>query len=220
MIKRNWFLFLLIPLFIQCEDTRENKEGLNGRTVGYGVDTTETVPQGLSVDEPAPAIVHQTVDGRVFNLQDSLMKGPVVVVFYRGKWCPICKGYLSRFRDSLNLITEKGATLVAVSPESTDNAAEMIERTDFPVPVIADTSGQIMRDYDVLFKVTEDYEAKILKNLDADIAANNAQEDAGLPVPATYIIGMDGKIMWRHFDLDYKNRASVKGIREQLGKFD
>jgi peroxiredoxin len=74
-----------------------------------------------------------------------------------------------------------------------------------------------MKDYDVMFRVTKDYQDKILSSESIDIAKNNGREAARLPVPATYIINREGIIVAVQFDPDYKNRASVKWMIKNLG---
>ena len=75
---------------------------------------------------------------------------------------------------------------------------------------------KIMQDFDVLFKVTKKYQGKIKTFLFTDIAKNNNQDEAQLPVPATYIIDQKGMVKWRHFDYDYTKRASAKDIIKAL----
>ena len=183
----------------------------------YGIDTSQTAPpKGLPMGSIAPDFNGSDQDGNRIRLKSLLKKGPLVLIFYRGQWCPVCNAYLKTFQDSLSLITQRGAQVIAVSPETVENARETQSKTKLTVPILSDTSQKIMKDYGVFFHVTGGYDLKIKVFLFTSIASNNGKDDAYLPVPATYIIDTDGKIVWRQFDINYKNRASVRSILKNL----
>jgi len=184
--------------------------------VGYGIDVNFGVPAGLKPGDAAPDFTAKTVAGNQVVLSEELKKGPVVIIFYRGEWCPVCNRYLSNFQDSLSYVAAAGAKVLAITPETPDNAVKMIDKTGATFTVIPDPSEQIMKQYDVMFNVTEAYQQKIRNALEADIASNNDKKDAALPVPATFIISQEGIIVYRQFDLDYHIRASVKDILDHI----
>jgi len=186
----------------------------------YGIDSSAPVPDGLAVGSEAPLFSTTDHEGQKIDFAAMLEQGPLVVIFYRGQWCPVCNRYLQSFQDSLEVIKQTGAGVIAVAPETAPNVRKTIFKTELTIPVIADTSRAIMDAYEVSFDVTEDYEEKIKRGLSADIAKSNGAEQAFLPVPATYIISREGRIAWRQFDLNYKNRASVKQIAEQVRQLE
>ena len=143
-------------------------------------------------------------------------QGKVVFLFCRGQGCPVGSRYLSGFQDSVQYILNKGASVVAITPETSENAEKIIAKTGMSFTVIPDQNGEIMKAYDVLFSVTEKYQKKINMALKSDIAENNGAKEALLPVPATYIIDKNGTIEKVFFDHNYKKRASVKEILEVL----
>src|SRR5688500_9508081 len=77
-------------------------------------------PEGLFSNSKAPDFKLKDQNGVEQNLKELRKKGPVVVLFYRGHWCPYCNRELSRFQDSLQLITDKGATVIAITPEASE----------------------------------------------------------------------------------------------------
>ncbi len=188
----------------------------NEELIKKGVDTDKYVPKGIAVGVKAPSIIATSVAGSVINTDQIITEKNVVVIFYRGKWCPICNRYLANLQDSLSYITDKNTEVLVIGPETFENAEKTVEKAAAKFVMIPDTSLQILKDYDVLFNVTKKYQGKIKTFLFTDIAENNNQEEAQLPVPATYIIGRDGTIKWRHFDYDYSKRASVKEILDNL----
>ena len=182
----------------------------------YGIDANFGIPSGLLPGAIAPEFTAQDAYGKNIMLKNELKNGPVVIIFYRGEWCPVCNRYLSNFQDSLSYVEATGATVLAITPEVPASANKMIEKTGATFTVIPDPTEKIMTDYKVIFQVTEAYQQKIRNALEADIASNNAKKDAKLPVPATFIINKEGIIVYRQFNLDYHIRASVKEILDNI----
>ncbi|TRZ43098.1 peroxiredoxin-like family protein [Robertkochia solimangrovi] len=181
----------------------------------YGMEAAD-VPVGLQKGDKAPEIMMTLDDGTDVSLAELYKKQPVVVLFYRGYWCPVCNRYLADFAKDAEKIEAKGAKIVAVTPQTYENAAMTAEKTGVGFTIVSDKDGSIMKAFDVDFKVTEDYQQKILKGLNTSIAETSAFEEAVLPVPATFIIDKNGVVVYRQFDPDYRNRASVKDILANL----
>lgn len=205
-----FFIILMIPLLSVAQN--------NDKEIMYkkGMDTKKHIPEGLEIGKSAPEIKTYSVEGKLINSTNILKEKQIVLIFYRGKWCPICNRYLSNLNDSLEYIINENAEIIVVGPESFESAKKMSKKSDADYMLVPDTSLKILEDYDVMFNVTKKYQGKIKTFLMTDIAQNNGQEEATLPVPATYIIGKDGVIKWRHFDYDYSVRATAKEIIDNL----
>lgn len=182
--------------------------------VGYIVFGQEA-PEGLFLNSRAPDFKAKDQNGNDVRLKDLLKKGKVVLVFYRGEWCPYCNKNLKRLEDSLQLITAKGATLVAVSPEKAESIVKTIEKTSAEYPILHDEDLKIMKAYDVEFEVPENT-LKRYRNAGIKIDEVNGKNGNYLPVPATYIIDKEATITYRFFNQDYKKRPSVKEILDHL----
>jgi peroxiredoxin len=184
----------------------------------FGIETKNSkVPYGLKVGDKAPFFTGYDQKGKQVDLKKLLEKGPIVLFFYRGKWCPVCSRYLNNYQDSIHLITDQGVNLVAITPESIENVEQTVKFHSISFAVIYDCQEKIMKDYDVIFNVTKEYQDKILAALSTDIAVNNGRDAARLPVPATYIINREGIIVAVQFDPDYNNRASIKWMLQNVG---
>ncbi len=172
-------------------------------------------PKGLKVGSMAPLFSLKDQSGAKVELKTMLANGPVVLIFYRGQWCPYCNKYLSQLEDSLNMIKAKGGQILAISPEMQESIEKTVSKTKASFPVLHDEGLKVMKAYDVAFSVDTITIARYKKfNIDFDKA--NGQNGANLPVPATYVIGADGTIKYVFFDEDYKKRASVKEILKFL----
>ena len=181
----------------------------------YGI-IDKDVPKGLKVGEKVPMFIGTDKDQKPFSLKDELKKGSVVIIFYRGYWCPVCSKYLKNYVDSAKMVTNKGASLVFITPESEEGAEKTVKKNKLNYTVVLDKDESLIQAFDVDFEVTDRYQRKIKTFLLADIAKNNNKKKAKLPVPATFIIDQSGTIIYRQFDLNYKNRASIKEIVESL----
>ncbi len=172
-------------------------------------------PEGLKVGDTAPAITGKDHTGKAFDLKQQLKKGDLVVIFYRGQWCPFCNKQLGQLNDSLAMITAKGAAVIAISPEIMENVKKTVAKSKASYPIISDSSMAIMKAYNVNFAVDENTQTRY-KKFGIDFLEANGSNGANLPVPATYIIGKNGKIKYAFFNPDYKKRASVQDILNQL----
>lgn len=194
---------------------KKEDEALMSKLLALGI-SPQSNPQGLKAGELAPDVVMNTSEGISVSLREFYQDQPLVIIFYRGYWCPACNKYLSAFSERTQEIEAAGAKVVAITPETYENAQTTAKNTGIDFTVISDADGKIMNAFDVSFDVTEEYQTKIKENFDASIAETNASKEAVLPVPATFIIDTDGQIIYRQFDPNYKNRASVDKILEHL----
>ena len=172
--------------------------------------------EGLRVGTTAPVFRAIDADSNVFSLEEALKNGPVVLIFYRGFWCPVCNKHLGSIQDSLKLIEETGAKVIAVSPEKPEYLNEMAEKTGAQFTLLYDEGYKIADAYDVTFKPSAMKLFTYNTLLGGKLKKTHSDDSQRLPIPATYIVGTDGVIAWRQFDPDYKNRSSVRDILAAL----
>ena len=173
-------------------------------------------PEGLFINSKAPDFKTSDQYGNDFRLKDALKDSVVVLIFYRGQWCPYCNRQLKKLEDSLQLIKDKGAKLIAVTPEKNEYILKTMEKTTASYPILYDKDSKIMKAYGVAFEVDERTLSRY-KNAEIDLATASGQKDKiYLPVPAVFIISKESSILYRFFDIDYKKRPSVKEILENL----
>jgi len=171
---------------------------------------------GLPLGVKAPDFQALDADSVIFKLASAIEKGPVVLIFYRGNWCPVCNKHLGQVQDSLLLISEMGATVVAVSPEKPEYLEKMTDKTGADFRLLYDEGYKISDAYEVTF--TPKKRQMIMYNtfLNANLKKTHSDDSQRLPIPATYIINSEGTITWRQFDPDYKHRSTVKDILAHL----
>lgn len=182
----------------------------------FSIAFAQDKPEGLFINSKAYDFKAKDQNGKEIALKDIRKKGPVVIMFYRGYWCPYCNKELQHFQDSLQYITDKGAQLIAVTPEAAEGIAQTVTKTGATFPIVYDEDMKIAKAYGVAFKV-EDNVLRRYKNSGIDLLANNHQKDeAYLPVPAVYIINKEGSVTYRYFDANYRNRVSVKELLRNI----
>ncbi len=206
---------ILLSLFLFNSFQTHAQEEVNLLKFGIAEDDYNQLG-GLEVGTMAPDFTTQDLQGNIISLSELYQKGPVVLVFYRGYWCPVCTRHLSEFERELAALKFNNVNVLAISPETAEFAEKTVEKTDLSIPVISDSDKSIMEKYQVAFKVTEKYDKKIKTLLRKDIAEANGDDAAFLPIPATYLIDTNGKIKYVHYDPNYKKRASVQDILDQL----
>lgn len=179
---------------------------------------SQHAPEGLFLNSKAPDFKAKDQNGNTVRLKDLLKKGKVVLVFYRGHWCPYCNKYLKLLEDSLSAIQESGATLVAVTPEMPEGVAKTVEKTGAEYPILYDEELKIMKAYEVKFDVPENTLTRYRRS-GIDLEEINGKNGNVLPIPATYVIDKDQTIVYRFFNSDYKKRAPIEEIIKAVQKF-
>jgi len=182
-----------------------------------GEELAENMPDpGLKVGDRAPDFTLPNAFGDSVTLSEQLEKGPVVLVFYRGAWCPYCNLQLHTLRESLPAIEAEGAQLITVTPQKPDKSLEQVKEDDYPFEILSDLDSSAMKAYNLYFEVPIELADVYRRNFGLDLADYNGDGRYVLPVPATYIIDRDGVIQAGTADVDYKERMEPAAIVEAL----
>jgi peroxiredoxin len=176
---------------------------------------SQKAESSLKVGQKAPQFTAFDQNGEKFKSSEVLRDKQLIVVFYRGQWCPFCNRHLSELQDHLEDFRKAGAQIVAISPEKTENINKTVKKTKADFPVLWDKDNSIMESFGVNFILAKDLQEKY-KEYGVDLEKDNGNSSQTLPVPATFIIGKNGKIKFLQYDPNYKNRSSAKEILEQL----
>ncbi len=167
--------------------------------------------------QPAPLFEVTDQFDHPIILEDVLKESKVLLVFYRGSWCPYCKKHLSMLNENLEKLNKKGTKVIVVTPEKPEYIAEMTERTAGGISIVHDQDGSIMRNYHVGFEVNEENVTKFYNLTMKNAISYNSEETSDiLPVPATFIINQKGAFDYIQFDPDYKNRSTFEDIIKHL----
>lgn len=154
--------------------------------------------------------------GNDVNLKDYLAKGPVVLIWYRGGWCPYCNITLHELQEQMPNFKALNATVLALSPEVPDKSITTAEKHDLEFEVLSDVGNKVGKEYGVVYSLTNEVADIYQSNF--DLHTYNGDESDELPLAATYVIDQDGKIQYAFLDEDYRNRAEPSDILEAIKK--
>jgi peroxiredoxin len=172
----------------------------------------------LKVGDRAPAIVLTNAKGQTVDVATLLKKGPVIVTFYRGGWCPYCNFELKAYQEILPEIAAAGASLVAISPEKPDDSLSTAEKNALSFEVLSDVGQNVGRAFGLVYDFTDELKSAY-RGFNLDIPARNGTPDEwALPVSATYVIDRDGIIIYAYTDPDYRDRADPREVLAALSK--
>lgn len=166
--------------------------------------------KALKVGDRAPDFELPDSTGKKVRLSGLLARGPVVVTWYRGGWCPYCNIALRGFHRSLPQIRAEGAGLVAISPETPDNGMTTAEKNHLDFDVLSDRGNKVARAYGVAYKVPKVILDQFKGRL--DLARHNGDDASTLPLGATYVIDSDGIIRYAFVDADYRKRVEPSDV--------
>ena len=172
----------------------------------------------LKVGDRAPAIVLETATGAIVDVGTLLKKGPVIVTFYRGGWCPYCNLELKAYQQILPEIAAAGASLVAISPEKPDDTLSTAEKNALSFEVLSDVGQKVGRAFGLVYEFTEELK-RAYRGFNLDIPVRNGTPgEWALPISATYVIDRDGSIVYAYTDVDYRDRADPRDILQVVTK--
>ena len=170
----------------------------------------------LKVGNRAPAIMLRNAKGEIVDVDALRKKGPVIVTFYRGGWCPYCNLELKAFQEILPEIKAAGASLVAISPEKPDDTLSTAEKNALAFEVLSDVGQKVGRAFGLVYQFTDELRSAH-HGFGRDIPAHNgAPGEWALPVSATYVIDRNGTIIYAYTDVDYRDRADPRDVLDFL----
>lgn len=176
---------------------------------------SDVAASAVVAGDTAPDFTLPNATGRPVTLHEELQRGPVILSFYRGGWCPFCNLELQALQAYLPQFRELGASLIGISPETPDHALTTAERHALEFEVLIDSGNRVARDYGLLYAVHEPMRPLYLR-WGLDVPAHNGEDNWELPVPATYLIDRDSVVRAAHVDKDYTRRMEPHLILEAL----
>jgi len=171
--------------------------------------------RALKVGDKAPDFSLGNPDGEKVQLSTLLKKGPVVLTWYRGAWCPYCNIALAELSAKNDEFIAQGATLVALTPELPDTTVESVKEGGLTFEVLSDIGHKVASEYGLVFDLNADTEKRYEEKF--KLNQRSGDEAKGkLPTPATYVINTDGVITYAFVDADYRRRAEPARILDAL----
>lgn len=171
--------------------------------------------KALNVGDRAPDFNLPSATGEEVKLNELLDKGPVILNFYRGGWCPYCNLELNAYQKRISDINELGASLVAISPETPDNSLTTTEKGELKFQVLSDVGNKVAGQFGLVFTVPSELQ-KLYDKFGIDVPKYNGDESWTLPMPGTYVLDKDGTVSYAYVDADYTKRAEPDEVIAKL----
>jgi peroxiredoxin len=179
-----------------------------GLIAAIGV-SAETKP--LAVGQSIPDTKLETVEGEAFDLQTAAKEQPLVVIFYRGGWCPFCNRHLGQLQDAEPKLRELGYRIIAISPDRPSELAKSAEEGHLSYTLLSDSSMETAKAFGLAFTV-DGATLEKYKGYGIDLEAASGEAHHMLPVPAVFLVGTNGVIEFVHANSDYKTRLAPEAL--------
>ncbi|CAN7529166.1 peroxiredoxin-like family protein [Paenibacillus sp. LjRoot153] len=173
---------------------------------------------GLKVGDTAPNFVLTNPLGEQITLYDELVRGPVILTFYRGSWCPYCNIQLRAYQQILPEILEHGAQLLAITPQSPEHSLTQKEKEQLTFQVLSDPDGLVADRFNLLFEMPDYLQHTFKHILGRDLAAFNATDRWILPIPGIYLLDTERIIRFAQVNPDFMTRMEPQDLITQLKK--
>ena len=154
--------------------------------------------------------LEQTVADKL-RVLDVNCRGPLVLTFYRGVWCPYCNMELQALEAAKPEFDRYGASLVAISPQTAPNSRKSVRQNKLSFPILSDAKGKVGAAFGLRFDLP-DYLVELYKQLKNDLPTFNDDPSWTLPMPARYVIGQDGVILYSEVNPDYTRRPEPEDM--------
>ena len=163
------------------------------------------VERALKAGDRAPSFNLPDQDGAMVASADLLKKGPVVLSFYRGVWCPFCNIELKALQEALDAIEARGTSLLAISQQTPVNSRKAQRENAVTFPILSDKGGELGAAFGLRWLIPEEMR-EMHRKLGGPLPSFNGEDSWTLPMPARIVIGQDGFIAYSEINPDYTQR--------------
>jgi peroxiredoxin len=167
--------------------------------------------RALKIGDLAPAFELPDGDGMLWHSEDLLRSGPLVIVFYRGRWCAYCNAQLSALQEIHSQIADAGGSLVAISPQTQKHSYMTRDMHKLRFPVLSDQGNKVAKKFGLVYRLSPELKA-MYESIMTKLPGYNGDQSWELPLAATYIVQHEGKISWSRIDSDWRKRPEPEEL--------
>lgn len=179
-------------------------QAVHARAVA-GLKAQGLATRALKVGDRLPSFEQPDHNGKVVSSADLLAEGRLVLCFIRGRWCPFCVGQMEAMSSVAAAIEAAGASLVAISPQTEKQTFFMRDQHKLAFSLLVDARNQLARQLGLVYLVPEE-EQGLYRSTFVNLPFANGDSSWELPIPATFVIGRDGSILFASANEDYTER--------------
>jgi peroxiredoxin len=171
--------------------------------------------KALQAGTDAPTFTLQDQNGKDVSSAEILAHHPLIVVFFRGRWCPFCVTTLKAWRDAQHGIATVGAKIVAISPQVVRHNNFTTDQYKISTPVLSDPGNQTAKAYGIAYRVPEEQQS-LYRSVFINLPQVNGDDSWELPIPAVFVIAKDGTIKFASANEDYTVRTEPAEVLRKL----
>jgi len=143
--------------------------------------------------------------GRLVSSAGLRRSGSLLILFYRGTWCPFCNLTVQAYQERQQAFQERGVTLVAISPQTPDNSLTLEQKHSLRFPLLSDHGNVVARQFGIVFRMDSALR-QVQEQFGVDIPAYNGEDSFELPLPGTFLVSREGKVLKSFVEADYMKR--------------
>ncbi|HET6220240.1 MAG TPA: peroxiredoxin-like family protein [Acidobacteriaceae bacterium] len=143
--------------------------------------------------------------GKLVSSADLRRSGPLLILFYRGTWCPFCNLTVRAYQERLQAFQDRRVTLVAISPQTPDNSLTLQQKHSLKFPLLSDRGNTVARQFGIVFQMDPALK-QVQKQFGVDIASYNGDDSFELPLPGTFLVSRGGMVLRSFVEVDYMRR--------------
>lgn len=178
--------------------------GIGGRVLGVGTS--------------APGFELPDQDGNAVSSKELLSRGRLVILFFRGRWCPFCVAQLEAMNSATSHIEKTGASLIAISPQTVKQSFFMRDQHHLRFPLLSDGGNRVARQFGLVYRVPDE-QKQVYSRTFVNLPFLNGETSWELPIPATYILERNGSVLYASVDPDYSRRPEPEELIRLLEQF-
>ena len=171
--------------------------------------------RALKPGDKAPDFALPDSQNRIVRSEDLLALGPVILNFFRGRWCPYCVTELEAWRDHYQEVRSRGALLVAISPQTNRQSDFAVQQHALPFPLLRDERCAIAEKFGIAYTVSPAQQRQYTSTL-VNIPFINGEPSWRLPLAATFVIGQNGIISYASVAADFRQRPEPEDVLHAL----
>ena len=171
--------------------------------------------RALKAGDQLPGFELPDGDGMLWRSEELLRSGPLVIVFYRGRWCAYCNAQLAALQEVHPQIAKAGASLVAISPQTQKHSYMTRDMHKLRFPVLSDAGNHVARKFGLVYRLSPELQT-MYEGIFTKLPGYNGDQSWELPLAATYVVQHDGKISYARVDADWRHRPEPEELLDGL----
>ncbi len=222
MLRLKYFIFfiLLLLTFSNCQKSEDNTLSQKNTSLTHIANSAEEAVAVLRENpvKKLPDLKLKDKQGKEFNLNEQVKEKPVILIVYRGGWCPYCNRHFAELTKIEDELINLGYQIWALSPDRPEKLKESIQENNIQYTLLSDSEAQAIQALGLAFKVEESLVKKYKDKYSIDLEDASGKKHHVLPVPAAYVINTKGEIVYSYYNVDYKTRVPSQTLLEEAKK--